>query len=184
MNWADALTTGLAVAGTLGGIWLGHWLGRRSARDERLRDLERLAISDTREWLLDVLDILSAAAARDWWNVWQRGREIGGRRYPTQFPELIADDSLIDELSTTLPEAVEALPRVPRELNARLNGIKYLVNRAMLDQERSLEKTGQARTSSEPQRRRLLEAVERIQRRTHQLNGWQRWRFILQTLLP
>lgn len=184
MEWVAVLTAAVAAAGTLGGTWLGHSLGRRAARDERLKDLERSAIADTREWLVDILDIVSAAAARDWWRVWQKGRAFGDRRYPRQLPELIADDALIDELATTLPAAFEALPRVPPDLSSRLRGIQYLVNRNMLDQERTLERTGRSRIASEQQQRRLLEAAEHIQRTTERHNGWRRWRFVVLTLLP
>lgn len=184
MEWITAATSSVAVVGTLGGIWLGHWLGRRSTRADRFQDLERLAISDTREWLVDVLDVLSAAAERDLWKVWRLGRAIRDKSYSRQLVELISDEELVEELATTLPEAYEALPRVPSRLSGRLTAIRYRVNRAMLEQEKSVVTTGKARYATQAQEARLLEAAERIQRRTNSMRGWDRLRFLAWAFAP
>jgi hypothetical protein len=174
----------VAVAGTLGGIWMGHILGRRAARADRLIELERAAIADTREWLLDVLDVLAAAADRNWWSVRRRGRALRDKRYPRNYPELIVDDQLLEELTVTLPAAYEALPRVPRELAAQVGSIKFIVNRAMLAQERELERTGSPKVASADQQRRLAESAERIQRRTDSIRGWRRIALGIRTVVP
>lgn len=184
MEIALALSPLFAVGGTLGGIWLGHVLGQRSARRDRLAALDRSAIADTRDWLLDLLDVFASASDGDWWTTWKQGRAIRRKRYPRQYIELVADDQLIDELATTLPEAYEALPRVPRELAARAGAIRFVVNRAMLEQERELARSGRPRIASDSQQIRLVEAAERIEERTRQIRGRSRFVFVLRTLVP
>jgi hypothetical protein len=184
MELALALSPLIAVVGTLGGILLGHVLGQRAARRDRQVALDRSAIADTRDWLLDLLDVFASAADRDWWATWRHGRATRRRRYPHQYVELIADDQLVEELAETLPAAYEALPRVPRELAARAGQIRFVVNRAMLEQERELEKSGRLRIASNAQQLRLVAAAERIEARTRQLRGQSRILFVLRTLVP
>jgi hypothetical protein len=143
-----------------------------------------LAIADTRDWLLDLLDVFGSAAERDWLTTWRNGRAVRSKRYPRHYVELIADDQLIYELTETLPAAYEALPRVPPELAARTKNIQFVVNRAMFEQERELERSGRPRLASDGQQKRLIAAAARIEARTRRLQGGSRLAFVLRTLVP
>lgn len=184
MDVTQTLSPVIAVAGTLGGIWLGHVLGQRADRRDRLAALDRSAIADTREWLLDLLDVFASAAERNWWTTWKHGRAIRGKRYPRHYLQLIADEQLIYELTETLPAAYEALPRVPPELAGRTRSIQFVVNRAMFEQERELARSGRPRLASEAQQKRLIAAAARIEARTRRLQGGSRLAFVLRTFVP
>jgi hypothetical protein len=180
---AIAGIAGTALA-SLGGIWLGHWLGHRASRDERLRQLELSAVADTREWLLDIVDTFGLAVNRKWVRVWIRGTRSELKRYPHNMPQLIVDPELLKELTTTLPEGYEAFPRVSRALADRLNAIRWVIQKAMMEQEREIAKTGRPRLATPDQEQMLIESAERIQRRTEELRRMSNLRILLRTYLP
>ena len=99
-------------------------------------------------------------------------------------PQLIVDPELLKELTTTLPEGYGAFPRVSEALADRVNGIRWVIQKAKLEQEREIARTGRPRLATPDQEQMLIESADRIQRRTEELRRMSNLRVLLQSYLP
>lgn len=104
----------------VGAAALAYRLGRGAAEEDRVRAVESSALAETRSWLLDAIEVIDAAAQRDWGRLRRLAAKREDVRYERQLAELIADDSLLDMLCEVLPSAYEQLPRVSAPVRERV----------------------------------------------------------------
>lgn len=122
--------------------WLLEQSGRlldhayRAGRERRAAQqaADRDAIDDTFEQLLDALAMIESVVDRDW----ERGRRAKStwedKRYPSALPELLCGRDIVIQLTDIVPGAMDALPRVPTPIRAKLGHVSNVVRAARRDQ--------------------------------------------------
>ncbi len=143
-------------------VWLIERSGRlldhvyREGREHRAarQAADRQAIEDTFDQVLDALAMIESMVDRDWGRAQRAKLAWEERRYRWALPELLAGEDLVLQLSETVPAVVEALPRVPRQLRARLGHVSNVVRAArraqidcVIDGKRPLAQTAEDRAA-------------------------------------